>query len=61
VKGAEKQGFALFNIYLLVTEIVTDTNRGNDDLDEDGAESEEPFEDNNVQFSSSVCIYSTTL
>jgi hypothetical protein len=38
-----------------VAEIFKDINRHNENQDEDGPESEEPFEDSNSQFPSSVC------
>lgn len=52
-KELRNKGLYFRPIYISVTEVFKDTNRENDD---DGLESEEPFEDCNVQFPSSVCI-----
>jgi hypothetical protein len=54
-KELRNKGLYFQPVYLSVTEIFKDTNRGNENLEDDGAESEEPFEDCNVQFPSSVC------
>jgi hypothetical protein len=54
-KELRNKGLYFLLVYLSVTKIFKDTNRGNENLDDDGVESEEPFEDSDVQFSSSVC------
>ena len=54
-KGLKKKGL-YFLTCISVAEIFKDLNRGNENQDEDGPESEDPMEDSNAQFPSSVCI-----
>ena len=53
-KGLKKKG-SCFLTCISVAEIFKDLNCGNENLDDDGPESEDPMEDSNAQFPSSVC------
>lgn len=53
-KGQRKKGL-YFLTCISVADIFEDINHGNENQDEDGPESEDPLEDSNSQFPSSVC------
>ena len=53
-KGLKKKGL-YFLTCISIAEIFKDLNRGKENLDGDGPESEDPMDDSNSQFPSSVC------
>ena len=53
-KGLKKKGL-FFLTCISVAEIFKDLNHGNENQDEYGPEYEDPMEDSNAQFPSSVC------
>jgi hypothetical protein len=53
-KGLKKKGL-YFLTCISVAEKFKDLNRGNENLDDDEPESEDPMEDGNAHFPSSVC------